>query len=225
MLFSSQPALRHFAVLRLEKRHRYGSFWLVKDRRGLGENQYLLVPSRSRAWPLLLSSLSDLNASPIRLRNGKVVLLVSNNNLDLIHKSIQRTKKTRVQKLNAISGFESVASGRGKKPLVAILAFAAIAGFVSVVPKPVVADVPVVEISKKPKPVVKCGLPIQIDDEIVGVITKSKSIKVSNFEYKIANTQKLGGLIQLKLKRKCDQKYFRVDAWSQSNQVTVSKVY
>ena len=225
MLFSSQPALRHFAVLRLEKRRRYGTFWLVKDRRGLGENQYLLVPSRTRAWPLLLSSLSDLNASPVRLRNGKVALLVSNNNLDLIHNSIQRTKKPSVQNLNAISGFEAVASGRGKKPLVAILAFAAIVAFVSVVPKPVVADVPVVEISKKPKLVVKCGLPIQIDDKIVGVIAKSKSIKVSGFEYKIANMQKLGGLIQLKLKRKCDQKYFRVDAWSQSNQVTVSKVY
>ena len=95
----------------------------------------------------------------------------------------------------------------------------------SVVPKPVVADVPVVEISQKPKPVVKCGLPIQVDDKIVGEIAKSKSIKVSGFEYKIANTQKLGGLIQLKLKRKCDQQYFRVDAWSQNNQLTVSKVY
>jgi hypothetical protein len=159
------------------------------------------------------------------LRNGKVALLVSNNNLELIQNSLQRARKTTVQKLNAISGFESVASGRGKKPLVAILAFAVIGAFVSVVPKPVVADVPVIEISQKPKPVVKCGLPIQIADEIVGVIAKSKSIKVSGFEYKIANTQKLGGLIQLKLKRKCDQKYFRVDAWSQSNQVTVSKVY
>ena len=174
---------------------------------------------------MLLSSLSDLNASPVRLRNGKVALLVSINDLELIHKSIQRTKKTRVQKLNAISGFESVASGRGKKLLVPILAFVAIAAFVSVVPKPVVADVPVVEISKKPKPVVKCGIPIQVDSEIVGQIGKYKSIKLGGFEYKIANTQKLGGLIQLKLKRKCDQKYFRVDAWSQSNQVTVSKVY
>jgi hypothetical protein len=225
MLFSSQPALRHFAVLSIARRRRYGIFWLVKDRRGLGENQYLLVPSRARAWPLLLSSLSGLNASPVRLRNGKVALLVSNNDLELIQNSLQRARKTRVQKLNAISGFESVASGRGKKPLVTILAFTAIAAFVSVVPKPVVADVPVVEISQKPKAVVKCGLPIQIDDEVVGEISKSKSIKVIGFEYKIANMQKLGGLIQLKLKRKCDQKYFRVDAWSQSNQVTVSKVY
>ena len=174
---------------------------------------------------MLLSSLSDLNASPVRLRNGKVALLVSINDLELIHKSIQRTKKTRVQKLNAISGFESVASGRGKKLLVPILAFVAIAAFVSVVPKPVVADVSVVESSQEPKPVVKCGIPIQVDSEIVGQIGKYKSIKLGGFEYKIAQAQKLGGLHQLKLKRKCDQKYFRVDAWSQSNQVNVSKVY
>jgi hypothetical protein len=225
MIFSSQPALRHFAVLSLEKRRTYGTFWLVKDRRGLGQKQYLLVPNRARAWPLLLSSLSDLNAGPIRLRNGKVALLVSNSDLELIHNSIQNTGRTSTQRLNAISGFESVESSSKKKALIAIFGFAVIAAFVSVVPKPVVADVSVVEISQKPKPVVKCGIPIQVDSEIVGQIGKYKSIKLGGFEYKIAQAQKLGGLIQLKIKRNCDQKYFRVDAWSQSNQVTISKVY
>jgi hypothetical protein len=225
MLFSSQPALRHFAVLTLEKRRRYGTYWLVKDRRGLGESQYLLVPSRAKAWPLLLSSLSDLNASPVRLRNGKVALLVSSTDLHQVHNSIQKIRLSSVQKLNAISGFESVVSSGKKRPLIAILIFAVIAVFVSVVPKPVVADVPVVEITQKPKTSVKCGLPIRIETEVVGDIANLKSIKIGGFEYKIANTQNLGGLIQLKLKRKCDQKYFRVDAWSKSNQVTVSKVY
>jgi hypothetical protein len=225
MLFSSQPALRHFAVLSLVKRRRYGTIWLVKDRRGLGENQYLLVPSKAKAWPLLLSSLSHLEASPVRLRNGKVALLVGSNDLRSIHESITGSKKTNVQRLNAFSGFESAASTSRRKPLLAILALAAIVAFVLVVPKPVVADVSVIEATQKPKPLVKCGLPIQTDQQLVGEIAKSKSIKIGGFEYKIASAQKLGGLIQLKLKRKCDQKYFRVDAWSQSNQVTISKVY
>ena len=109
--------------------------------------------------------------------------------------------------------------------MIAILTLAVIAACVSVVPKPVVADVPVVEITQKPKTADKCGMPIRIESEVVGVIATSKSVKIGGFEYKVASTQKLGGLIQLKLKRKCDQKYFRVDAWSKSNQVTVSKVY
>ena len=225
MLFSSQPALRHFAVLSLEKRRRYGTIWLVKDRRGLGENQHLLVPSKAKAWPLLLSALTQLDASPVRLRNGKVALLVGSNDLRSIHESITRSKKTNAQTLNAFSGFESAASISKRKPLLAILVMAAIVAFVSVVPKPVVADVSVIEVTQKPKPTLKCGLPIQTDQQLVGVIAKSKSVKIGGFQYKIASSQKLGGLIQLKLKRKCDQKYFRVDAWSQSNQVTISKVY
>ena len=225
MLFHSQPALRHFAVLSLEKRRRYGAYWLVKDRRGLGESQFLLVPSKTKAWPLLLSSLSGLNASPVRLRNGKIALLVSNAGIDLIHNAIHETSRKSVQKLNAISGFESVVSRSRSKPLVAILVLAVIALFVSVVPKPVVADVPVVVKTQKPKQVVRCELPIPLEAEVVGVIARSKSIKINGYQYKIANTQKLGGLIQLTLKRKCDQKYFRIDAWSQSDQVNVSKVY
>jgi len=225
MLFHSQPALRHFAVLSLEKRRRYGAFWLVKDRRGLGESQYLLVPSKTKAWPLLLSSLSGLNASPVRLRNGKIALLVSNAGIDLIHNAIHETSRKSVQKLNAISGFESVVSRSRSKPLVAILVLAVIALFVSVVPKPVVANVQIVVKTQKPKLVVSCGLPIPIGEEVVGVIARSKSIKINGYQYKIANAQKLGGLIQLTLKRKCDQKYFKIDAWSQSNQVNVSKVY
>jgi hypothetical protein len=225
MLFHSQPALRHFAVLSLEKRRRYGAYWLVKDRRGLGESQFLLVPSKTKAWPLLLSSLSGLNASPVRLRNGKIALLVSNAGIDLIHNAIHETSRKSVQKLNAISGFESVVSRSRSKPLVAILVLAVIALLVSVVPKPVVADVQVVVKTQKPKLVVSCGLPIPIGAEVVGVIARSKSIKINGYQYKIANAQKLGGLIQLTLKRKCDQKYFKIDAWSQSNQVNVSKVY
>jgi len=135
MLFSSQPALRHFAVLSLEKRRRYGTIWLVKDRRGLGENQCLLVPSKAKAWPLLLSALTQLDASPVRLRNGKVALLVGSNDLRSIHESITRSKKTNAQTLNAFSGFESAASISKRKPLLAILVMAAIVAFVSVVPK------------------------------------------------------------------------------------------
>ena len=187
---------------------------------------YLLVPSRTKPWPLLLSSLSDFHSSPVRLRNGKVALLINNNDLELLHNSIHGAKKSKGQKLNALSGFESDNSKvERKKPVIVLLVVAMVAVVIWVAPKPVVADIPVLKERKKPETSVRCGIPIQVNAEVVGVLAKNKLIKLGGFDYKIANTQKLGGLIQLKLKRKCDQKYFRVDAWSETNQVTVSKVY
>ena len=225
MLFSSQPALRHFAVLNQVQRRSFGTIWLVKDRRGVGHNQFLLVPSRARAWPLLLSSLNQHQASPVRLRNGKVALLINVSEVKEILATLKSGKGSKVAKLNAISGFETVSSTSRTKPLIAALIVTAVAVFIALLPKPVSADVEVVAPLKMEKQIEKCSLPIEVDSLVVGSIAKSKSISISGSKFKVAAMQKLGGLTQLKLKRTCDQRYFRVDAWSQSNQVIVSKVY
>jgi len=223
MLFSSQPALRHFAVLNLVKRRRFGSIWLVKDRRGLGANQHLLVPSKSRAWPLLLSSLHQQQASPVRLRNGKVALLINVSDVKVIVDALREPRTSRAQKLNAISGFEMAGTNSKRKIAQAAVIVVVVALFVALLPKPVIADVEVTEpIQKK---IDKCALPIQVNSEVFGQVAQSKSISIGGSKYKVAAVQKLGGLTQLKLKRTCDQKYFRVDAWSQNNQVIVFKVY
>ena len=225
MLFSSQPALRHFAVLKRVKGRRYGAIWLVKDRRGLGVNQYLLVPSKVMAWPLLLSALNQYQASPVRLRNGKVALLIGLGDVSQIVEAIRKAKFKSPEKLNAISGFELATSSSRKKPVVALVLIAVIAIVSALIPKPEIADVEVLTPLKKEKQIDRCALPIEVDSQVVGLSAKSKSITISGFKYKVASMQKLGGLTQLKLKRTCDQKYFRVDAWSQNNQVVVSKVY
>lgn len=225
MLFSSQPALRHFAVLSLEKRMRYGAFWLVKDRRGLGENQYLLVPSRSKAWPLLLSSLSDHQAGPVRLRNGKVAILIGSRDLQSVQASIRLSTKSTLQKLNAISGFESVEKKTPRRPIIAIVSIAAITLLVLLIPKPVEADTEVAVEKKTETLAETCSKPIPLEAPILGTLAVAKHIELDGLDYKIASKQRLGGLIQLKLKRKCDKKYFSVDAWSKNDQIIVSKVY
>ena len=204
---------------------RYGAVWLVKDRRGLGENQHLLVPSRSKAWPLLLSSLSEHQASPVRLRNGKVAILVGSKDLEAIQTSIRLSRKSTVQKLNAISGFESVEKKTQKRPTIAIVSIAAITLLVLLIPKPVEADTEVVVEQKTRTKVETCSKPIPSDAPILGTLAVAKQIEIDGLDYKIASKQRLGGLIQLKLKRKCDKKYFSVDAWSRKDQVLVSKVY
>lgn len=225
MFFSAQPALRHFAVLSLKKRMRCGAVWLVKDRRGSGENLYLLVPSRSKAWPLLLSSLSDQQASPVRLRNGKVAILVGSRDLLSIQTSIRLSKKSTLQKLNAISGFESVDKKAPRRPMIAIVSIAVITLLVLLIPKPVEADTEVVPEKKVGTPVESCSKPIPLEAQILGTLTVAKHIEIDALDYKIASKKRLGGLIQLKLKRKCDKKYFSVDAWSSNDEVIVSKVY
>jgi hypothetical protein len=223
MQFLSQPALRHFAVLEVVKRRKFGTIWLVKDRRGLGVSQYLLVPSKQRAWPLLLSSLNQQQASPVRLRNGKVALLINVSNVKEIVEALREPRASGVQKLNAISGFELASATSKRKTVVAVAIIAIVALLFALLPKPVSADEEVIEpIQKK---IDKCALPIQVTSEVIGHVAQSKSISISGSKYKVAAVQKLGGLTQLKLKRTCDQKYFRVDAWSQNNQVIVFKVY
>lgn len=204
---------------------RYGAVWLVKDRRGLGENQYLLVPSRSKAWPLLLSSLSEHQASPVRLRNGKVAILVGSKNLEGIQTSIRLSKKSNFQKLNAISGFESVEKKTQRRPMIASVSIAVITLLVLLIPKPVEADTEVVVEQKAETKVETCSKPIPLDFPILGTLAVAKQIEIDGLDYKIASKQRLGGLIQLTLKRKCDKKYFSVDAWSSNDQVVVAKVY
>ena len=204
---------------------RYGAFWLVKDRRGAGENQYLLVPSRSKAWPLLLSSLSDHQASPVRLRNGKVAILVGSKDLGSIQNSMRLSKKSTLQKLNAISGFESVEKRTQRRPMIAIVSIAMITLLVLLIPKPVEADTEVVVEKKVETAVETCSKQIPLESPILGTLAVTKHIEIDGLDYKIASKQRLGGLIQLKLKRKCDKKYFSVDAWSSNDEVIVSKVY
>jgi hypothetical protein len=224
MLFTSQPALRHFAVLERVKRGGFGNIWLVQDRRGKERSQFLLVPSKAKAWPLLLSSLAHQQASPVRLRNGKVALLISVSEVKEIVDALHKRRKSEAQKLNAISGFE-VAENSSRKYSLIVVAILAVAIFTALLPRPVVADVEVVAPVEKAKLIDKCALPIELESLIVGQLAKFKSVSIGGNKYKVASVQKLGGLTQLKLKRTCDQKYFRVDAWSQSNQTIVSKVY
>ncbi|MFM1846507.1 MAG: hypothetical protein RIS19_980 [Actinomycetota bacterium] len=224
MLFNSQPALRHFAVLERVKRASFGTIWLVQDRRGLGQSQFLLVPSRARAWPLLLASLSKQQASPVRLRNGKVALLVSVSEVKEIVEVLRKRRKTETQKLNAISGFEA-AEPSSRKKMIIMGTIAAVLAIAALLPRPVVADVEVVAPLEVAEPIDRCSMPIEVESIILGQVAKLKTVSIGGTKYKVASMQRLGGLIQLKLKRVCDQKYFRADAWSQSNQVIVSKVY
>ena len=224
-MFSFQkPALRHFAVIKRLKVARFGHLWLVKDRRGLGADQLLLVPSRRRVWPLLLSSLSQHEASPVRLRSARVAILIGSTEIKSVISAIRETKNEPVV-LNAISGFEQGTAKFSRKPLFAIAGVAALVLSANLIPKSVSTQAAVVGSPPIEKNVKVCGIQLSGGQEILGATKVLKRVSVEETEFVVASSQALGGLLQLKLKRSCDEKYFRVDAWSNKNQVLIAKVY
>jgi hypothetical protein len=224
-MFSFQkPALRHFAVMKRVKVSRYGHLWLVKDRRGIGLDQLLLVPSRGRAWPLLLSAMSQHEASPVRLRSARVAILIGSIDIKAVMTALRETKSQSVV-LNAISGFEQGRTRSGKKSIIAVAGIAALVLSINLIPKTLSTQAAVVEIVPVDKIVKVCGTELVEGQVLLGAIKKLNRVSVNRTEFVIASSQKLGGLHQLKLKRSCDKKYFRVDAWSDKDQVLIAKVY
>lgn len=224
-MFSFQkPALRHFAVMKRVKVSRFGHLWLVKDRRGLGADQLLLVPNRSRAWPLLLSSLSQHEASPVRLRSARVAILIGSTQLKSVTSAIRETKNEPVV-LNAISGFEQGRSKLNRKPLLVFAGAVAVVVSVNLIPTSVSTKAAVVESQPLEQVASVCGVQLSNGQEILGSTKRLRRVSIQETEFVVASSQKLGGLLQLKLKRSCDDKYFRVDAWLNMNQVLVAKVY
>lgn len=224
MFALQKPALRHFAVMKSVKISRYGHLWLVKDRRGLGLDQLLLVPGKRRVWPLLLSSLSKHEASPVRLRSARVAILIGSSDIKDVMTALRDTKTEPVV-LNAISGFEQGRSKLSGKPLLAIAGVAALLVSANLIPKNVSTQAAVVENLPLKRVAKVCGIELSEGQEIIGSTKRLKRVSISQTEFVVASSQRLGGLLQIKLKRSCDEKYFRVDAWSDETKVLIAKVY
>jgi len=225
MFKPKQPALRHFAVLECVKSGRFGSVWSVQDRRGSTKSQYLLVPSRIKPWPVLLTLLQDLQPNPVKLRNGRVGLLLSGVELGHVTEALKQRSRTSDVALDALNGFiQSKKTRKVVHPLVLGIGFV-VALAVVLVPQQYSRQ-PAVSVPREVKPSIgACTNGPQQNQKIEGQSRRFSEVRVGQEKYTIASVNKLGGLAQLKLKRTCDSKYFRVDAWIRANELTVSKVY
>ena len=111
------------------------------------------------------------------------------------------------------------------KPLIVIAGVAALVVSANLIPKSVSTQTAGVE-SKPLEPIASmCGLELSEGQEILGSTRRLKPVSIKETEFVVASSQRLGGLLQIKLKRSCDGKYFRVDAWSDETQVLIAKVY
>jgi hypothetical protein len=225
MFKPKQPALRHFAVLECVKSGRFGSLWSVHDRRGSTKAQYLLVASRVKPWPVLLTLLEDMQPNPVRLRNGRVGLLLSGIELGHVTDALKQRSRNPVLALDALNGFvQSKKAKRVVNPLLLGIGFV-VALAVVLVPQQYSRQ-PAVSVPREVKSSIgSCTNGPQQNQKIEGQSRRFSEVRVGQETYTIANVSKLGGLAQLKLKRGCDSKYFRVDAWIRASELTVSKVY
>lgn len=223
MFLFSQPALRHFAVIKRLKLVRSGALWRVTDRRGFGSEQLLLVPGRHKVWPLLLVSLNSVHASPVRLRNGKVAILVNASDVKLVSNLLRANPKSKESNLNALTGFEPRFKKRKLAPAALVIS-ALVVSAVAIIPRPQEKVTTQIE-QTGPTAGNTCGKEMLGQSLIEGVLARYKQVQISEGSFKVASAKKLGGLYQVKLRRMCDGKYFRVDAWSRNSEIVISKIY
>ena len=224
MLFSRRPALRHFAVIEIKQRTLTGSIWSVQDRRNPLRQQFLLVPSRFRSWPMMLARLESLNAAPTRLRSGKVAILFDTENVEAIRTAIRCHREKRVETLNVLSGFES---GKQRRKLwLVIVPMMVICGLLlypaQAEPLPVRQKVDAFVTSQKPD---TCSKEVAKGSTIIGSIKRFNDVAIAGEDFRVASYSKLGGFARLTVKRLCDSSLHRLDVWLEGKEIIVERVY
>jgi hypothetical protein len=200
-----------------------GSIWKVNDRRDLATDKLLLVPSKIKPWPVLLEILANHNPSPIRLRNGKVGLLISSVQLVEL-KSALRNNHAQDSKLDALTGFTTTVKTNKSKIFIvfSIIIFCVL----------LATQLPHVETASSP---ITIPAPKNTSVQCAGNLSKGLRIPISirtlskiKFQantFIVASAVRFGGLTQVKLKRSCDGKYFRFDAWKGEDYLEISRLY
>jgi len=211
MLSSNPPSLRNFAVLKLERRNPLGRFYSVRDRRVEAADQLLFVPSKLRAWPRHLAQLSNLDSTPVRLRDGSVALLiVSNFDLTSIQSALKATKQTRVT-FDAMSGFRHGTIKR-RRPLI-IGTFCS--GLVCLLFLPqafVTTEVRTKHVAiKVESKTPSCSTALKVGEQVA--LLANRQAELNGIKYAVQGKTQLGGLVQLNLVRSCDKSKWKVTAW------------
>ncbi|MEY2815881.1 MAG: hypothetical protein RJA78_457 [Actinomycetota bacterium] len=211
MVRNNPPSLRNFAVLKLERRNTLGRVYSVRDRRLEAANQYLFVPSKRRAWPRYLAQFSNLGTTPVRLRDGKVALLIAPSvDLASVKFALKPAKQTRLT-FDAISGFHHDTVKRRRSLLIATTCSGLIC--LSLLPhafatpevrtKPVAIEVETRRLTCSTTP--KAGEQVQLQTD--------RQTELNGIKYLVQAKTQLGGLVQLNLVRVCDESKWKVTAW------------
>ena len=211
MLRSKPPSLRNFAVLKLERRNTLGRFYLVRDRRLETADQLLFVPNKLRAWPRYLAQLSRSDSTPVRLRDGRVALLIGSSfDLTSIQLSLKAVKRTRVS-FDAITGFHHGTVKRKRRLLIGTLCSGLVCLLFlpqSVATPEVMTKQVVIKVEPKKS---TCSTAPKVGEQVQ--ILADRQAGLNGNKYQVHAKTQLGGLVQLNLVRVCDKSKWKVTAW------------
>lgn len=137
---------------------------------------------------------------------------------------MRENRKGQLETLNAMSGFES---GKRKSKLwIAIVPLLVVGGLLlypaqaEQLPVKTQADALV-----KAQEPVSCGKEIEEGSAIIGVIKRFNDIAIAGEDFRVATYVKLGGLGRLTVKRLCDSRIYRLEAWLEGKEIIVERVY
>ena len=207
---TNKPSLRNFAVLRKSGRSLSGSFYLVRDRRVLTPDQVLFVPSKWRAWPRYLALANNLDSTPVRLRDGRVGILLGSGIQPEKLKSL-KLEKSRRWTFDAISGFHE-GKVRRKNP---VLVSTFCSGLILLMLLPQMLSKPV---NSRAKEVIvssiktsTCSNQLETGEQFK--IVQVEVALINEIKYSVVRKTQLGGLWQLQMVRVCDKAPMRITAW------------
>ena len=219
-----QPSLRHFAIIARTFKSKVGSLWEVKDRRAPDQSQYLFTPSILMSWPRWLAILGD-SCSPIRLRNGKVALLLSREfDLEAIAKCLKYPRGRNSYSLQPMIGFLEAKKNRVQFALPMILIFVVLVGLLTITMSPKAMVIATVSQSQNTAQRKSCGEVDLLGKRFPTGTKAHTTLSLEESKYRILKTSSFGGLTQIQLRRICDGKKFRLEAWRAKDSLRVSKV-
>jgi len=219
-----QPSLRHFAIIARTFKSKVGNLWEVKDRRAPDQSQYLFTPSILMSWPRWVAILGN-SCSPIRLRNGKVALLLSRElDLEAIAKCLKYPLGRNSYSLQPMIGFSEAKKNRMKLAFPMILIFVVLVGFLTITMSPKEVVIATAKQSEHTVQRKSCGEVDLLGSSFPTSVKAHTTLRVEESKYRIIKTSSFGGLTQIQLRRICDGKKFRLEAWRAKDSLRVSKV-
>lgn len=206
------PSIRNFAVSRLASIRFWGSVWIASDRRD--HSQYWVIrTSKLVAWPRLMAALTEFTPLAVRSRTNQVLVVIpGNQSLKHFRVEIRKLLKQHVR-FDPLKGFEKTRNSAKYLVLVLIasgLILLLIQGF-----SPTQNDQPANHTACNTSPALGSkAFVAQTVAELVldGIVFERQSIR------------RIGGLVQMKVTRKCDLENFNLQFWSQGGELILSKV-
>ncbi len=197
-------------MLRKSDRSLYGSFYLVRDRRVLTPDQVLFVPSKWRAWPRYLALANNLEHTPVRLRDGRVGILLGSGIQPESLKSF-KPAKSKTWTFDAISGFHE-GKVRRRHP---VLLTTCCSGLILLMLLPQMLSKPAItkatEVIVAQNKTSECSKQLAVGEQFK--IAHLKVALISGIKHSVVRRTQLGGLWQLQLVRLCDKAPIRLTVW------------